>query len=177
MTISKKIEATITKSSWIRKMFEQGALLKAEHCPENVFDFSIGNPNVPPPEKFNEVLRDTAAKPGSHSYMPNTGYPDVCGSIAQYLSKEQQSDVSNKDVIMTCGAAGALNVILKTILDPGDEVITPAPYFVEYNAYADNHRGELKTVKTKYRLLPTVWLVIVLSLIAVAYYLPVASTP
>ncbi|QTA78073.1 Aspartate aminotransferase [Desulfonema limicola] len=148
MTIAEKIGSAITKSSWIRKMFEQGALLKAEHGPGNVFDFSLGNPNVQPPEQFFQVLRDMAGRPGSHAYMPNTGYPDVCQSIAQYLCKEQDSDVNAKDIIMTCGAAGALNVILKTILDPGDEVITPAPYFVEYNAYADNHQGVLKTVKT-----------------------------
>ena len=80
--------------------------------------------------------------------MPNTGYPQVCGSIAEHLSTEQQVPVSEKDVIMTCGAAGALNVILKTLLDPGDEVLTPTPCFVEYGFYADNHGGELTTVAT-----------------------------
>lgn len=151
MTIAKKIETIISKSSWIRKMFEEGARLKAEHGPENVFDFSLGNPNVPPPEKFNETLRDivTTCGPGDHCYMPNTGYPSVCQSVSEYLSEEQGTPVAEKDVLMTCGAAGALNVILKTILDPGDEVITPAPYFVEYGFYADNHGGVLKTVPTK----------------------------
>ena len=81
--------------------------------------------------------------------MPNTGYPQVCKSVADYLTQEQQVPVTEKEVIMTCGAAGALNVILKAILDPGDEVITPAPYFVEYNAYVDNHGGVLKTVPTR----------------------------
>ncbi|MDM8551851.1 pyridoxal phosphate-dependent aminotransferase [Desulfobacterales bacterium HSG2] len=150
MTIAKKIETIITKSSWIRKMFEEGAHLKAEHGSENVYDFSLGNPNLPPPEKFNEILRDTvdSCGLGDHCYMPNTGYPQVCKSIAEYLSGEQGAEVSEKEVIMTCGAAGALNVILKTLLDPGDEVITPAPYFVEYGFYADNHGGVLKTVPT-----------------------------
>lgn len=151
MTISRKIEGMITRQSWIRQMFEKGAQLKAEHGAENVFDFSLGNPNVPPPEKFNEVLRDTvdSCGLGDHCYMPNTGYPMVCKSVADFLTEEQQVEVSQSDVLMTCGAAGALNAILKTLLDPGDEILSPAPYFVEYNAYADNHGGVLKTVPTR----------------------------
>jgi aspartate aminotransferase len=150
MTIAKKIEAIIEKSSWIRKMFEEGARLKAQHGAENVFDFSLGNPNVPPPDKFSKVLKETVDSDGprDHCYMPNTGYPQVCQSIADYLSEEQQVEVSQKDVIMTVGAAGALNVTLKAILDPGDEVLTPVPCFVEYGFYADNHGGVLKTVPT-----------------------------
>jgi aspartate aminotransferase len=150
MTIAKKIEAIIEKSSWIRKMFEEGARLKAIHGAQNVFDFSLGNPNLPPPEKFSEVLRDTvdSCGLGDHCYMPNTGYPAVCKSVADFLTQEQQVAVSEKDVIMTVGASGALNVSLKAILDPGDEVITPAPCFVEYKFYADNHGGSLKTVST-----------------------------
>jgi len=81
--------------------------------------------------------------------MPNVGFPYVRKSVAAYVSVEQQAEVSEKEIIMTCGAAGALNVIFKTILDPGDEVITPSPYFVEYKFYADNHGGILKTVPTK----------------------------
>ena len=151
MTISKKIEGIISKASFIRKMFEEGAQLKAQYGAENVYDFSLGNPNLPPPEKFNELLRDTvdSCGLGDHCYMPNTGYPMVCGSVAEYLAKEQQAPVTNKEVMMTCGASGALNVALKTILDPGDEVLTPAPCFVEYKFYADNHGGTLKTVATK----------------------------
>jgi aspartate aminotransferase len=151
MTISKKIEDIISRASFIRKMFEEGAQLKAEYGAENVYDFSLGNPNLPPPEKFSELLRDTvdSCGLGDHCYMPNTGYPMVCGSVADYLAKEQQVPVSDQEVMMTCGASGALNVALKTILDPGDEVITPAPCFVEYKFYADNHGGTLKTVSTK----------------------------
>ena len=150
MSIAKKVAEIIERASWIRKMFEEGARLKAEHGPENVFDFSLGNPNLPPPEKFNEILRDTVSTCGlgDHCYMPQCGFPQVCESIADYLTHEQKVPVSEHEVIMTCGAAGALNVILKTLLDPGDEVITPAPYFVEYNFYADNHGGVLKTVPT-----------------------------
>jgi aspartate aminotransferase len=151
MTISKKIENIIAGSSFIRKMFEEGARLKAQYGADNVYDFSLGNPNVPPPEKFNEVLRDIIGTCGldDHCYMPNTGYPMVCGSVADYLAKEQRAPVTAKDVIMTCGASGALNVALKAVLDPGDEVLTPIPCFVEYKFYADNHGGVLKTVATR----------------------------
>jgi aspartate aminotransferase len=132
-------------------MFEEGTRLKAEYGAQNVYDFSLGNPKLPPPEKFNEVLKDTvdSSAPGDHGYMPNIGYPQVCAAVAEYLSKEQQVSITQKEVLMTCGAAGGLNVIFKAILDPGDEVITPAPYFVEYNSYVDNHGGTLKTVSTK----------------------------
>ncbi len=132
-------------------MFEEGTRLKAEHGADNVFDFSLGNPNLEPPEEFRRVLKNTVMSLAGtdHGYMPNIGYPHVRKSLAEYLCQEQQVQVSENDVIMTCGAAGALNVILKAILDPGDEVITPAPYFVEYQFYADNHGGALKTVSTK----------------------------
>ncbi|UCE56048.1 MAG: pyridoxal phosphate-dependent aminotransferase [Desulfobacterales bacterium] len=151
MTISKKISEIIAGSSFIRKMFEEGAELKAKYGAENVYDFSLGNPNLPPPEKFNKALLDavTSCGLGDHCYMPNTGYPMVCGSVAEYLSDEQQAPMTDKEILMTCGASGALNVALKAILDPGDEVLTPIPCFVEYKFYADNHGGILKTVPTK----------------------------
>ena len=151
MTISKKIEDIIAGASFIRKMFEEGAQLKAQYGADNVYDFSLGNPNLPPPEKFSELLRDTvdSCGLGDHCYMPNTGYPMVCGSVAEYLAEEQQAPVTDREILMTCGASGALNVALKTILDPGDEVLTPVPCFVEYKFYADNHGGVLKTVRSK----------------------------
>jgi len=132
-------------------MFEQGAQLKARHGAENVFDFSLGNPNLAPPGAFKEVLRQVAEDSGSgqHAYMPNVGYPSVRKAVAGFLSKDQGVALTENDVIMTCGAAGALNVALKVILEPGDEVITPTPYFVEYRFYADNHGGVLKTVSSK----------------------------
>jgi len=151
MTIAKHIKTTLSGSSWIRKMFEEGTRLKAAHGVENVFDFSLGNPNLKPPDKFRAAL-DAAVVSSiaeGHGYMPNMGYPHVRKSVADFLSREEQVQVSENDVIMTCGAAGALNVILKAILDPGDEVITPAPYFVEYKFYAENHGGSLRTVPTK----------------------------
>ncbi len=151
MTIAKKIEATIAASSWIRRMFEEGAELKKQFGADKVYDFSIGNPNLPPPDKFNEVLRDIVSTCGldAHCYMPNMGYPAVCGSVAEFLSREQGVTVDDTDVLMTCGAAGALNVALKTVLDPGDEVLTPVPCFVEYGFYADNHGGVLKTFASR----------------------------
>ncbi|OEU62078.1 MAG: aspartate aminotransferase [Desulfobacterales bacterium PC51MH44] len=151
MTIAEHIKTIQAGSSWIRKMFEEGARLKAEHGAENVYDFSLGNPNLEPPEEFQAALKDAVMSSaiGVHGYMPNTGYPHVRKSVADYLCEEQQTKVTENEVIMTCGAAGALNVILKAILDPGDEVITPTPFFVEYSFYADNHGGNLKTVMTK----------------------------
>ncbi len=149
MPISKKIQDFMQQSSWIRKMFEQGTLLKNRHGVENVFDFSLGNPNIKPPESFSKTLKLIASDNCSHSYMPNNGFIHVRKAVSDYLEKEQGVHLTANDIIMTCGAAGGLNVILKTILNPEEEVITPAPYFVEYNFYVDNHGGVLKTVNTK----------------------------
>ncbi len=149
MTIATKIETILHRSSWIRKMFEEGARLKAAHGADKVFDFSLGNPNITAPECFDKALAETACScSGEHGYMPNTGYAHVRQSVAKYLSEEQGVTVTQDEVIMTCGASGALNVALKTLLDPGDEVLTPVPCFVEYGFYADNHGGVLKTVAT-----------------------------
>jgi len=148
MTIAKKIDDFQERSSWIRKMFEAGAQLKGEHGADNVFDFSLGNPNLTPPDKFEETLCGIVKKRAPHSYMPNVGYPDVREAVAKFVTTEQNMELSGNDIIMTCGAAGALNVMLKALLDPGDEVVTPTPFFVEYGYYADNHGGVLKTVPT-----------------------------
>ena len=131
MAISKKVHTFMEKSSWIRKMFEQGTILKKEHGEKNVFDFSIGNPYIDPPEKFFDVL-ETVAKDrtkGVHGYMSNAGYPETRDAVAEYLSEEHAMEIFGEHIIMTCGAGGGLNVIFKTILDPEDEVIVPAPYF------------------------------------------------
>ncbi|MCF6186185.1 MAG: pyridoxal phosphate-dependent aminotransferase [Desulfobulbaceae bacterium] len=150
MTVAKKMQAFAEKSSWIRKMFEEGARMKAEFGAENVFDFSLGNPDVPPPAKFSEVLKDLAEndKPGVHAYMPNGGYPYVREALARRLSGEQDVTLDQGDILMTCGAAGGLNVVMKSLLDPGDEVIILSPFFVEYNFYVDNHGGVTKIVAT-----------------------------
>ena len=148
MPVSKKIEESIKRSSWIREMFEAGARLKAEIGADKVFDFSLGNPDLEPPEKFNEVIQELAAdaSPGYHAYMSNSGWPDVREAVASYNSGEYGVTLSANDIIMTTGAGGALNVVLKTILDAGDEVIVSKPYFVEYNFYVDNHGGVIKLV-------------------------------
>ena len=150
MTISKKVEGIIANSSFIRKMFEEGARLKAEHGPENVFDFSLGNPNLPPPEQFKTILHEIIDidEAGTHGYMPQPGYPQVRSQIAAFLTQEYGVDVSGEDVLMTCGAAGALNVIFKALLDPQEEVLSPQPCFVEYRFYVENHGGVFKTAPT-----------------------------
>ncbi|MFO7495865.1 MAG: pyridoxal phosphate-dependent aminotransferase [Desulfobacterales bacterium] len=151
MTISRKVAEVLTRSSWIRKMFEEGARLKARHGAEKVFDFSLGNPNLSPPAEFRQVARAILESAGDHDhvYMPNAGYPFVRQRVAETLARQEGLTVTAEEVIMTCGAAGALNIILKALLDPGDEIITPAPYFVEYTFYADNHGGVLKTAPTR----------------------------
>lgn len=151
MTVARKIEEFIQASSWIRRMFEEGAELKKAHGAANVFDFSLGNPNLPPPPSFRRVLREILeqAPESAHAYMPNTGLPETCAAVAERISAEQGVRVSGAEVIMTCGAAGALNIAFKALLDPGDEVLVPAPCFVEYGFYADNHGGVLKTVPSR----------------------------
>ena len=143
MPISKKVANSITKSSWIRKMFETGIILKNEHGSENVYDFSLGNPDLPSPPEFDRVLADESKKRGSfvHGYMPNAGYLDTRRPIADVLSQESGLPFTENQVIMTCGAAGAINIFLKSVLDPGSEVVVIAPYFPEYNFYIDNHQG------------------------------------
>ena len=150
MAISKKMNEFARTSSWIRKMFEEGARLKAEFGAENIFDFSLGNPDLSPPAEFQTTLVKLAQEdsPGSHAYMPNGGYPFVREAVAARISKEQGVTLSADEMLMTCGAAGGLNVTLKALLDPGDEVIILAPFFVEYKFYVDNHGGVSKVVST-----------------------------
>ena len=150
MAIAKKIEGFMEKSSWIRKMFEQGMALKQEHGAENVFDFSLGNPNVEPPVEFFETLERVVLErsPGTHVYMSNAGYPETRAAIAEFVSAEQGVALKDKHVIMSCGAGGALNAVFRTLLDPGEEILVPAPFFVEYLFYADNHNASCKLVDT-----------------------------
>ena len=150
MAVSEKMRHFATKSSWIRKMFEEGAKMKATYGAANVCDFSLGNPDAPPPPQYNEVIREIVkdTSPGVHAYMPNGGYPWVREAIAGRMSAEQEMTVGHGDMVMTCGAAGGLNITLKAILNPGDEVIILAPYFVEYGFYIDNHGGVSKVVNT-----------------------------
>lgn len=148
--ISEKIAKSLGNSSFIRAMFEQGEKLRKIHGPDKVFDFSIGNPDPEPPEAVREVMKRLIMeeKPGMHGYMPNAGYPDVREKVAAHLSVELGVPLSGGHVIMTCGAGGALNVVLKTILNPGEEVVVFAPFFVEYLNYIDNYDGKGVVVKT-----------------------------
>jgi aspartate aminotransferase len=151
MGASEKVEASIKKSSWIRKMFEEGMQRRIKYGPENVFDFSLGNPNLDPPPQFREVVRDllSLSTPCQHGYMPNAGFVDTRKAVADYLSKHNPARFSAEHIVMTVGAGGGLNVVLKTILNPGEEVIIPSPYFVEYNFYLDNHQGVPKVAPTR----------------------------
>ncbi|MFN3406752.1 MAG: pyridoxal phosphate-dependent aminotransferase [Caldimicrobium sp.] len=151
MGISKQINTYLEKSSWIRRMFEEGLKLKKEHGEERVFDLSLGNPDLPPPKKVREALLNIVEnyQPEWHRYMPNAGFPYVREIMAKKVSVEHKINFSANDIIMTCGAAGALNVIFKTILNPNEEVLFPAPYFVEYFFYIENHQGRAVPVSTK----------------------------
>lgn len=150
MPISDKMRTFAETSSWIRKMFEEGTRMKTQFGADQVFDFSLGNPDVPPPPEFTTVIKEIAAdeSPGVHAYMPNGGYPWVRESLAARISGEQGVAILGSDMLMTCGAAGAINIVMKSLLNPGDEVILLAPYFVEYNFYVDNHGGVSKVVTT-----------------------------
>ncbi|MDR3089882.1 MAG: pyridoxal phosphate-dependent aminotransferase [Desulfobulbaceae bacterium] len=150
MAIAKKMRGFTEKSSWIRRMFEEGAVMKQKHGAENVYDFSLGNPDVPPPAAFSEALSRVCRdqQPGVHGYMANGGYPFAREAVATRISREQGMTLSGNELLMTCGAAGAINITLKALLDPGDEVILLAPYFVEYDFYIDNHGGVSRVVET-----------------------------
>ncbi len=149
--VASKMMDFMERASWIRKMFEQGAQLKAEHGADNVCDFSLGNPDLVPPAAFQDALEKIASdrSPGAHAYMPNAGYPQVRQEIARHVEKAHGIAPDVDGIIMTVGAAGGLNIIFKSILNPGDEVIVPTPYFVEYGFYVDNHGGKLVAVDSK----------------------------
>ena len=148
--IADRIKQAMTTSSWIRKMFEEGNRLKAIHGEKNVFDFSLGNPNLPPPPAFHQAL-ETAVAQGQkegHGYMSNVGFLHVREAIAKTMQVQQAAPVTADDIVLTCGAAGGLNLVLKALLNPGETVLVPAPFFPDYKFYADNHGGILETVAT-----------------------------
>jgi len=151
MSLSGKVAGYLERSSWIRKMFEEGLKLKKLYGENKVFDLSLGNPDLPPPPKVKEALQKFVENydPALHRYMPNAGFPFVREIMAKKISQEQGINLSANEIIMTCGAAGALNIIFKTLLDPGDEVLFPMPYFVEYFFYVENHGGKPVPVPTK----------------------------
>jgi len=151
MAISKKVKNVLDGASWIRRMFEEGEEMKRIHGEENVFDFSLGNPDVEPPDSLKKQLKALADNPvlGMHRYMANSGYGETRSAIAAVLAEESGLPFQEDHIVMTVGAAGGLNVIFKALLDEGDEVIVPSPYFVEYRFYIDNAGGTLRLVDTK----------------------------
>lgn len=147
--ISNKMKTFVSQSSAIRAMFEEGRRLAQIYGEENVFDFSLGNPNVEPPDSVKESVKyilDNESPNFVHGYMNNSGYEDVRKAIADFNNKKYGVNLSAENIVMTVGAAGGLNVILKSILNPADEVITFAPYFGEYRFYCDNFGGVLREV-------------------------------
>jgi aspartate aminotransferase len=158
MAVAKVIAEQLERASWIRRMFEEGARLKQERGEANIFDFTLGNPEVEPPALTLATLRRVVdrGRPHSHGYMPNPGFPEVRAAIADKLRREVGLPFCAEQVCMTSGAAAACNVILKSILDPGDEVILLAPIFAEYPFYVGNHGGRVVVVETDADCLPEV---------------------
>ncbi len=147
--IAKKMEEMVKGSSAIRAMFEEGKKMAAQYGAENVYDFSLGNPNVPAPPQVKEAAQEILEREDPllvHGYMSNSGYEDVRAAIAGSLNRRFGTAFHEENILMTVGAAGGLNVIFKTLLNPGDEVITFSPYFGEYRSYVSNFDGVLVEV-------------------------------
>jgi aspartate aminotransferase len=156
MAISKQVKQKMAQGSFIRKMFEEGMQLKKQYGAANVFDLSIGNPVMEPPKEFNAEMLKIAQNPaaGMHRYMENAGYADVRDAVAAQLRIDTGIKFSGNEVIMTCGTAGALNAVFKALLNPGEEVITFAPYFFEYDVFTDNHQGTIKVIPSDDKFIP-----------------------
>lgn len=145
---SKVAMNSVSNSSMIRKMFEEGEKLAKIHGADNVFDFSIGNPYKEPPKSVKETIKELVDETGIHRYMANAGFPEVRERVAKHVSRNLDFSLDWKHIVMASGAAGGLNVVFKSILNEDEEVIVFAPYFVEYGFYAKNHGGNLKVVDT-----------------------------
>lgn len=158
MAISKKVREQMKASSWIRRMFEKGIELRRVHGPENVFDLSLGNPLLEPPAEFRAELARLVAdeSPGTHRYMPNGGFPEVRASVAEALAEESGVPITGAEILMTVGAAGAINTILRSVLDEGDEVVLIAPYFAEYIFYVQHQTGVVKEAVCDENWLPDI---------------------
>ena len=149
--ISEKMQPLLQNNSAIRMMFEEGRKMAAVYGADQVYDFSLGNPSVPAPAEVNQAMREVLDEEDSlfvHGYMSNAGYEDVREAVAQSLNRRFDTSFSQSNILMTVGAASGLNVILKTLLNPGEQVMVFAPYFVEYGSYVGNHGGTLKKVPT-----------------------------
>lgn len=150
--LSAQVQDYMSRSSWIRRMFEAGIELKKKFGADNVCDFSLGNPDLPPPACVCAGLREIADEsdtPFAFGYMPNFGYPHVREALAKEVSREQGVEVDPGSLVITCGAAGAINTFYRAVIEPGDEVLCPSPYFVEYGFYVENHGGRLTTAPAK----------------------------
>ena len=156
MIISKAILDVLEQSSWIRKMFEEGIELKKQFGEKNIFDLSLGNPLLEPPEKFKRKLIElsNSDEKGLHRYMPNQGFLSTREKVANSLAKESNLPITAEELIITTGAAGGLNAILKSILNPNDEIIVFSPFFVEYLFYIKNHNGIPVIAKTDGNFFP-----------------------
>jgi len=149
MPIADKMVKMVDGMAMVKKMFEEGARLRAKHGQENVFDFSLGNPDVPPPPEFKKVLRELVnSETLNHGYTPNPGHPQVRQAVAQYLSGEHDIELTPDLILMTVGAAGALNAVFGALVNPGEEILTPSPYFIGYDHYAFMANAVLKTAPT-----------------------------
>jgi len=150
--LSRQVGGYLQNSSWIRRMFEAGIELKKKHGADQVYDFSLGNPDLPAPAKVRHALHllaEAADQPFTFGYMPNAGHPDVRAALAAFLAREQSVALRDEQVMLTCGAAGGLNVFFRAVLEAGDEVVCPAPYFVEYGFYVENYGGVLRPARSR----------------------------
>ena len=150
--ISDKMKILVNNNSVIREMFEEGKKLAEIYGKENVYDFSLGNPNVPAPKEINDAIKEIVDNENSvvlHGYMSNSGYEDVRDAISKNINEKFETNFSKDNIIMTVGAASGLNIVLKSILNPGEEVIVFAPYFVEYRNYINNYDGKIVEVLSK----------------------------
>jgi aspartate aminotransferase len=154
--ISEKLKPLMANNSVIRAMFEDGAIMREKYGSENVYDFSLGNPNVPAPAQVNEAMIRLLQKsePDIHAYMNNAGFPNIREIIAQSINKSGGTSFDKGNIIMTCGAAGGINVALNVIMNPGDEVLVFVPYFLEYNWYVNNVGGKVVRVQTDKDFMP-----------------------
>ncbi len=155
--ISERMKPLMANNSAVRQMFEEGNKLRAKYGKENVFDFSLGNPDAPVPSEINQAIKDIVDETPVmelHGYMSNAGYEDVRRTIAQHLNGLHGTEFTEGNILMTVGAASALNVALKTILNPGEEVVVFAPYFLEYNWYIKNYDGVVVPCHTDKNFMP-----------------------
>jgi aspartate aminotransferase len=150
MLVSNRILRLMENSSWIRAMFEESERLKRIHGAENIFDFTLGNPISEPPQALKQELCEIVCSEtkGMHRYMSNSGYEEVRDQIAAFHRENSNLPFTADHIIMTVGSAGGINVALKALLDPGDEVIVLSPFFVEFMFYIENHGGVMKLVET-----------------------------